>query len=267
MFAREFINVLKQFPENTLFVDLFGGSGLLSHITKCQKPGATVVYNDFDNYRKRLDAVPQTNELLADLRKIVLGIPRLKPITGEKRDNMLECIREYERRYGYVDYITLSPSLLFSMKYKLSIEDMQKETFYNKIRATDYPLCTDYLDGITVVSCDYKELFQQYKDNPNVVFLVDPPYLSTDVGTYNMYWKMSDYLDVLSILAGHRFVYFTSNKSSILELCEWLGRNRTLGNPFEHCKKVEFNTTMNYNSSYTDMMLYTNTEDGIRVAS
>lgn len=267
MFAREFINVLKQFPEDTVFVDLFGGSGLLSHIAKCQKPKATVVYNDFDNYRKRLDAVPQTNELLADLRKIVSGIPHLKPITGEKRENVLECIREYERRYGYVDYITLSPSLLFSMKYKLSIEDMQKETFYNKIRATDYPLCTDYLDGITVVSCDYKELFQQYKDNPNVVFLVDPPYLSTDVGTYNMYWKMSDYLDVLSILARHRFVYFTSNKSSILELCEWLGRNRTLGNPFEHCKKVEFNTTMNYNSSYTDMMLYTNTEDGIRVAS
>lgn len=267
MFAREFINVLKQFPEDTVFVDLFGGSGLLSHIAKCQKPGATVVYNDFDNYRKRLETVPQTNELLADLRKIVSGIPRLKPITGEKRDDVLECIKGYERRYGYVDYITLSPSLLFSMKYKLCIEDMQKETFYNKIRATDYPLCTDYLDGITVVSCDYRELYRQYKDNPNVVFLVDPPYLSTDVGTYNMYWKMSDYLDVLSILAGYRFVYFTSNKSSILELCEWLGRNRTLGNPFEHCKKVEFNTTMNYNSSYTDMMLYTNTEDGIRIAS
>lgn len=49
---------------------------------------------------------------------------------------------------------------------------------------------------------------------------------------------------------------FTSNKSSILELCEWIGRNRDLGNPFENCTKVEFNAHMNYSSSYTDMMLY-----------
>ena len=32
MFAREFIKVLGQFPDSTVFVDLFGGSGLLSHI-------------------------------------------------------------------------------------------------------------------------------------------------------------------------------------------------------------------------------------------
>lgn len=89
-----------------------------------------------------------------------------------------------------------------------------------------------------------------------MVFLVDPPYLSTDVGTYNMYWKMSDYLDVLNVLAGHSFVYFTSNKSSILELCEWLGRNQSLGNPFKNAVKVEFNAHMNYNASYTDMMLF-----------
>ena len=51
MFAKEFIKVLEQFPEDTVFVDLFGGSGLLSHIAKRSKPDATVVYNDFDNYR------------------------------------------------------------------------------------------------------------------------------------------------------------------------------------------------------------------------
>ena len=30
MFAHEFIKVLKQFPDDATFVDLFGGSGLLS---------------------------------------------------------------------------------------------------------------------------------------------------------------------------------------------------------------------------------------------
>ena len=54
MFAKEFIKVLEQFGDKTVFVDLFGGSGLLSHITKCKRPDATVVYNDFDGYRERL---------------------------------------------------------------------------------------------------------------------------------------------------------------------------------------------------------------------
>ena len=142
------------------------------------------------------------------------------------------------------------------MKYRLRVPEMRKEVLYNSIRKNNYPLCPVYLEGLEITSCDYKELFNRYKDTPGVVFLVDPPYLSTDVGTYNMYWKMSDYLDVLNVLAGHSFVYFTSNKSSILELCEWLGRNQSLGNPFKNAVKVEFNAHMNYNASYTDMMLF-----------
>lgn len=259
MFAREFIKVLKQYPEDTVFVDLFGGSGLLSHITKCQKPNATVIYNDFDGYRNRLQHIPQTNRLLADLHKMVEaeGIPKHSCIRGELRDRIFARLEQEEREVGYIDFITISAGLMFSMKYKMSIPEMRKEALYNNIRKSDYPTCEDYLEGIMVVSCDYKEVFARYKDVPNVVFLVDPPYLSTDVGTYNMYWRLADYLDVLTILAGHRFVYFTSNKSSIIELCEWMGKNPTVGNPFQDCHKVEFNATVNYSSHYTDMMLFT----------
>lgn len=260
MFAKEFIKVLEQFPDNAVFVDLFGGSGLLSHIAKRQKPNAKVVYNDFDNYRYRLEAIPNTNALLADIRKFADGIARHKAIEGEARELIFERLEQEQRTNGYIDFITISSSLLFSMKYVSSIEEMRKETLYNNIRKSDYQPCPDYLQGIEVVSCDYKELFEQYKDKPHVVFLVDPPYLSTEVGTYNMYWRMSDYLDVLTVLKEHAFVYFTSNKSSIVELCEWLGKNQTIGNPFARCRKVEFNATMNYNATYTDMMFYTERE-------
>lgn len=256
MFAREFIKVLEQFKDKTVFVDLFGGSGLLSHITKHQRPDATVVYNDFDGYRRRLEAIPQTNALLADLRAIAKDIQHHKPITGAARKRILERIIREERQTGYVDFITISSSLMFSMKYQLSVEGMKKETLYNNIRKADYQLCPDYLDGLTITSCDYKELYLRYKDVPDAVFLVDPPYLSTDVCTYKMYWRLSDYLDVLTVLNGHSFVYFTSNKSSIVELCQWMGKNRTLGDPFEGCVKSEFNAHMNYNAGYTDMMLY-----------
>ena len=256
MFAKEYIKVLEQFPDGTTFVDLFGGSGLLSHIAKCQKPHSKVVYNDFDGYRLRLEHIPQTNELLAELRKIV-DVPRYKPITGDAREKVFECLHKYQERYGYLDFITISSSIMFSMKYCLSIEEMRKETLYNTIRKTDYSLCSNYLDGLTIVSADYKQVFNQYKNTPGVVFLVDPPYLSTDVGTYNMCWRLADYLDVLTVLAGHRFIYFTSNKSSIVELGEWIGKNKLIENPFENCHRKEFNAHMNYSSSYTDIMLYT----------
>ena len=108
---------------------------------------------------------------------------------------------------------------------------------------------------MTIESCDYRELYEKYKDEPNVVFIVDPPYLSTEVGTYKMYWHLSDYLDVLNVLKGKPFVYFTSDKSSIIELCEWLGNNKTLGNPFEGCKRFEFNAHVNFDAGYKDMML------------
>lgn len=262
MFAKEFIKVLRQFPNSTVFVDLFGGSGLLSHITKCVRPDATVVYNDFDNYRQRLSHISTTNVLLSDIRQIAERIPRNKRITGETRDKVFARIKKEEKERGYVDYITLSSSLLFSMKYVLNLESMKKETLYNVIRRTDYSEAADYLEGLTITSEDYKEAFERYKDIPDVVFLVDPPYLSTEVGTYKMYWRLADYLDVLNILRGHSFVYFTSNKSSILELCDWIERNPFIGNPFKDCQKTEFNAHMNYNSKYTDIMLYTTLKEG-----
>lgn len=253
-FATQFSNVLKQCPDDAVYVDLFGGSGLLSHITKQEKPGAKVVYNDYDNYRSRLDNIGRTNALLADLRVLTKDCPKEKPIPATICEAIYKRLA-LEEQGGFVDYITISSSLLFSMNYVLSLDDLRKEKLYNNVRKSDF-YCDGYLDGIEVTSCDYKELFAKYKEIPNVVFLVDPPYLSTDVGTYKMNWGLSDYLDVLSVLASHSFVYFTSNKSSIVELCEWLSKHQTIGNPFENAIKIEFNTSVAYNSFYTDIMLH-----------
>lgn len=254
MFAKEFRQILKQFDEATVFVDLFGGSGLLSHITKCEKPNATVVYNDYDNYRKRLENISRTNVLLADLRIITAKYPRKKMIPADVKEVILKRIAQ-EEQTGFVDYITLSTSLLFSMKYVLNHEALCKETFYSRVKMTDYN-ADGYLDGLVIENCDYKEVFQKYKDVPNVVFLVDPPYLCTEAGTYRMSWGLADYLDVLTVLCSTSYVYFTSNKSSILELCEWIERNNAIGNPFAGADKKVFNAHMNFNSTYTDIMLY-----------
>lgn len=256
MFAREFIKVLEQFADGTTFVDLFGGSGLLSHISKHCKPNSHVVYNDFDNYRQRIANIPRTNRLIADIRRIVGDkTPHHKPITGGLRECIFDRIVQ-EERTGFVDFITLSSSLMFSMKYATDLDGLRRQTLYNNIRKCDYPECPDYLDGLDITSCDYKELFQVYKDAPEVVFIVDPPYLSTDVSTYRMYWHLSDYLDVLTALDGHSYVYFTSDKSQVVELCSWLGRQRDIGNPFDGAGIRTFDQRVNYSATYTDMMLF-----------
>lgn len=268
MFAKEFIKVLKHYPDNAVFVDLFGGSGLLSHITKCQKPDAAVVYNDFDNYRLRLGNISRTNALLDMIRPIVAPTPRHKALPKEAKEAILRVIEQEEKEYGYVDYITISTSLLFSMKYATDLDGLRKETFYNTVRKCDYSPCLDYLDGVEVVSCDYRKLFNKYKDVQNVVFLIDPPYLSTEVGTYTMTWGLSDYLDVLQTLVGTNYIYFTSDKSSIMDLCNWMGKNNTVGNPFIGCERVEFNASVNYSSRYTDIMLFKKADEpACKVAS
>lgn len=257
MFAKHFIEVIKQYPAGTVFVDLFGGSGLLSHITKHIHPASRVIYNDFDNYRRRIEEIPRTNALLDRIRPIASRFPRHKPVTGEAREEIFRLLEQEERETGYLDFITLSSSLMFSMKYKMSIPEMRRETLYNNVRKTGYAECPDYLAGLEIESCDYRELFERFRNMPGVVFLVDPPYLSTEVDTYRMSWRLADYLDVLSVLSGHDFVCFTSDKSSLVELCEWMGRNPSLGNPFERCRRREFDATMNYNTRYTDIMLFT----------
>ena len=49
-FKNEFKAALNEFSNNATYVDLFGGSGFLSHTVKQHYPDAKVIYNDYDNY-------------------------------------------------------------------------------------------------------------------------------------------------------------------------------------------------------------------------
>ncbi len=58
-------------------IDAFGGSGLLSHVSKAVKPNARVVYNDFDGYHKRLQHIPETNRLRRQLAAVFADLPQV----------------------------------------------------------------------------------------------------------------------------------------------------------------------------------------------
>lgn len=128
---------------------------------------------------------------------------------------------------------------------------------YNNVKQSNYDVkAAEYLHGLEIVKCDYLELFNQYKDVPGVLFVVDPPYLTTDTKTYlsNQYWKLADFLNVINVLNQSDFIFFTSNKSSLIELCEWLNVNHNINNPFENAVLKTHETRLNPQSKYIDMM-------------
>ncbi|PKH50858.1 DNA methyltransferase [Tenacibaculum sp. Bg11-29] len=253
-FIKQFKEVLKTYPKDAIYVDLFGGSGLLSHTVKKENPKAKVIYNDYDNFKQRLNAIPMTNKLLCDLRVLVEGVLRDQIIPEDIKAKILAVVAKADKA-GFVDYISLSSNLLFSMVYVDSLEALKKPKFYNNVRKSNYD-ATGYLQDVEFVKYDYKELFNNFQQVKNVVFLVDPPYLSTDCSTYNNYWKLADYLDVLKVLKDTNYIYFTSNKSSVIELCEWIETNTGGKNPFNKAKVVYRNNVATYKSSYTDIMLH-----------
>lgn len=255
-FVKLFKQYLKAFENDAVFVDLFGGSGLLSHTAKQAHPNARVVYNDFDNYRERLAAVDITNGILEQLREVLKDYPQDKRIVGPHKEQVLEVLRQANQE-GYVDWITVSSSLMFSMNYGSCLKDFESSSLYNSVRQSNY-IVDGYLEGVEIVSLDYKQLFERFKSIPNVVFFVDPPYLSTDSSTYNSngYWKLKDYLDVLHVVHGQNYFYFTSNKSQIVELCEWISTVSDQANPFAKAERVAIDTRANHNAKYTDIMYY-----------
>lgn len=259
-FVNDFKRVIEEFRTTyqiNMVIDLFGGSGLLSHITKRTYPDMRVIYNDYDDYHLRLASVKTTNDLLEKIRGYLSGIPKHQKIEGSIKYLILSTIRDAEKQKQLIDYITLSSSLLFSGKFAKSYQELEKETFYNCIKKSEYNV-DGYLEGLEVVKMDYMDLFNAFKWEKGALFIVDPPYLSTDTTTYNSntYWKLKDYLNVLNVLSTGKYIYFTSNKSSIIELCDWFSSNYHLDNPFTGTRMNTFEATINLTSKYTDMMLY-----------
>lgn len=259
-FVAPFVGVLREISQSQeikVVVDLFGGSGLLSHTAKRVLPGCKVIYNDYDGFSARLRNVERTNELLTDIRALLCDYPKEKRISEAYKSVILARV-EKEEKSGFVDYITLSSSLLFSANYVTNFDELKASTLYNNVKQNNYDVnAAEYLHSLEIVKSDYLALFNQYKDVPGVLFIVDPPYLTTDTKTYlsDQYWKLADFLNVINVLNESNYIFFTSNKSSLIELCEWLSKNHNINNPFENAVLKMHETRLNPQSKYIDMML------------
>ena len=254
-FVKLFAEKIETLPDDTVFVDLFGGSGLLSRAAKDTKPMCQVIYNDYDDYHLRIANIANTNKLIAEIRDITGCMPRFQRLSSDVKEKILTVIAKHEQDVGYVDYITISSSIMFSSKYVLSLNGLRKESFYNSVKKQDYDRASDYLDGLEICKCDYMRLFDEFKNNDKAFFICDPPYLSTDVTTYKMNWTLRDYLRVLNCLRASQFAFFTSEKSSLVELLEWLEDKFSYNNPLKKANEYRIRTTVNGTAGYEDIML------------
>lgn len=215
-----------------IFVDMFGGSGLLSHNIKQIFPNAEVIYNDFDGYTDYLneECVNISKEVgrkVADIYskydKDYVG--RLKHF-HEKY--IFKLLNYYRNKYRNKFYDNLIFSFtLFSAHNGKSLEQKRLcKSFYKKnarsleIFSTNQinKDCQNYLDNLTITKgVDFKELIQQYKDNKNAVFICDPPYLNTCTGNYKSSFDKNKF-DFLVENIRPPFIAFSSMKNNLKEL-------------------------------------------------
>lgn len=218
-------NFIKQFRElikdefrahrNGIFIDAFGGSGLLSHNIKQIYPNARVIYNDYDNYSERLANIEATNEILRSIAPITEKYKKNEKVGEEDREKIIKIIDEYLQRGYFIDWLTLSSNLFFSGKYAHNEDEFKKEkTFFITSQNTPLYQANGYLKGVEIVRKDAMELIKEF-ENEDVVLILDPPYLQTSKVGYKCFWGLRDFLKLIR-LVGEPFIFFSSENSDIL---------------------------------------------------
>ena len=231
-----FINYINTCPALT-FIDLFGGSCYLSYVVHQLKPQARVICNDYDNYRERLTNVEATNQLLDSIRGVIISEPNTK-LSPNETQQIKDIIKGFQSSSSFIDSITLSSALCFSGNYCSTVDDLLKQTvYYNCLPKNHYNTqwYLDALEGVEFVRKDWHELFDQFADDDTVCFIADPPYLGTDKSAYSSkFWGLNDSMDTVFILKHKFFVYYTSEKSEILPLIEFLNHTFSTQDPITY---------------------------------
>ena len=262
VFRQEYIDILKEkYDETYTFVDLFGGSGILSYYTKKTFPNATVIYNDYDNYMKRLENAEHTFEILEEIRAYVdkYKIPKLKTMSARKQ-GCISILEKHLKEDEYVDLLTISAYILYSGFAFQKLEDFKKQTLYNRMpkqfkQLDVIPEYVDVLNSCVITSVDYKVLYEKYKNVDKVCFIIDPPYLSTNVQMYTGEWSQKEYFDVIFLLEEPHYFYFTNDKSGILSFIEFLDEH--FGTQYlKDTKIVSKHKNQNQFLNYDDLMVF-----------
>ena len=214
---------LKGFDESFTYFDVFGGSGIISHNIKFRYPKAEVVYNDFDYYTRRIAVLPYTNEIMSRIYSEVLkdNYKVNERINETDKAEILKILSNYPN--DKIDFLTLTSAFSYSGFYKGSIENFLNSSFFYK-KAKIQREANGYLKGVKIIHKDFKEVLKMADAHKGKKLLIlDPPYLLTDLSAYSKTdWRLTDFLYLIDNIKPP-FVFFSSEKSQIRELFEYLG--------------------------------------------
>ena len=245
--------------EAQTYVDLFGGSCFLSYVVHILKPNAKVICNDYDDYLQRLNNIDTTNEIIDAIKAITTNKHNEK-YTPEQTQQIKSIIKDYKTKGRFIDVLTISNCLVFSGNFYLTVDELLKQNiYYNKLPKKNYEAqwYLNSLQGIEFVKKDWQELFNEYKDNPDVCFISDPPYYGTNSDSYTgNSWTLRNTLDTFEILKRPYFVYYTSEKSRLIELIDYLNDKFLSENKIQYQKHIVQRGGLNKDAkSWNDIMI------------
>ena len=219
MWRDKFYDLIKVIPNNDMiYVDLFGGSGLLSNWIHYFKPKARVIYNDYDNYIERLAKIPQTNKIFAYIREFINKYPYGSKINDEDS----KCIIDYITKQEDYDKITINTALTFNGRAKL-----ERGLLWSKVPKKPYN-SEGYLDGIEIVHMDWKDLYNDViskYDKDKLFFILDPPYLYSDKTNYQMYhFKIHHTVELIDIMRTYKYILFNGKDSEFNKIVDTLNK-------------------------------------------
>lgn len=236
-----------------IVIDLFGGSGLLSHTIKQNNPTATVIWNDFDDYQSRLNQIKATESLRQVLNELTKHIEKASRPSLELQQKIIDAIQAS----GCIDYITISSWLLFGGKYAHSLDELLAHAWYCRVNQT--PLSSlNYLNGIKREQLDFRELLSKYSYQDNVIYVADPPYIMTNQQGYvkgknDEHFRLKDAIALIQALKGKQALIFSSTKSETDDL---LG----IFNSGDNIKRIEYQASLPEGRKYTELLYLMNWE-------
>lgn len=245
---RNWLRVLEQidFSDKTV-VDLFGGSGLISHAIKYHNRDIQVIWNDYDNFKKRLEMIAETEVLRKRLYRA--NIKKHQRVNDLQRQELKVLLDQHLKEFRRVDWITVSSWLLFAGNYAHDYDDLMRRTWYYQVVKT--PLNADgYLQGVERRSCDFRELLAEYRDKENILFIADPPYIMTNQNGYVSKggdFRLKDCVELIKEIHDQPVLFFSSPKSETDSLLEVF--------PPEKIERKEFSTSIGTNRIYEHLYL------------
>lgn len=249
-FLQRLNEMIKDDGEGVTIIDVFGGSGLLSHHAKRLKPKARVIYNDLQGYSQNIKNIDRINAMRAEIYEIIKDAPRKSQLS----DTMREQINPILDKYKDVDPTFAKVFLLFSSNCQAvesTLEAVKKETWYPRCQGVDYK-ADGYLDGLEICSLDFRDCINRYKDIPNKLLILDPPYLFSQQKNYIATFNLADFLELLELTAPP-FIFFSHEASDCLPVMNYLadkGDSR-----FQGLTVFRLATTMSSKRKYVDLMI------------